>query len=70
MKSNQTIFYVLKSAFKFWLILLFAVTSQLLYAQVSGTITDASTNEALIGASVVIKGTSIGTTTDSFLCRL
>ncbi|MGN1265866.1 MAG: carboxypeptidase-like regulatory domain-containing protein, partial [Muribaculaceae bacterium] len=37
-----------------------------LWAQkvVTGTITDASTKEALIGASVVVKGTSIGAATD------
>lgn len=33
-------------------------------AQVSGVVTDASTGEALIGASVFVKGTSVGTITD------
>ncbi|HJW30093.1 MAG TPA: carboxypeptidase-like regulatory domain-containing protein, partial [Saprospiraceae bacterium] len=31
---------------------------------ISGTITDAATNEPLIGANVVIKGTTTGTVTD------
>ena len=35
-----------------------------LLAQISGTITDAANGEPLIGASVVIKGTSTGTVTD------
>lgn len=35
-----------------------------LHAQISGTITDAETNEPLIGASVILQGTSIGTITD------
>lgn len=40
--------------------------SAFMYGQgsISGTILDTDNNEALIGASVVIKGTSIGTVTD------
>ncbi len=34
------------------------------YAQVSGVVTDAETGDPLIGASVLIKGTSTGTVTD------
>ena len=47
------------------LVLAMACTSAL-WAQkvVTGTITDASTKEALIGASVIVKGTSLGTATD------
>ncbi len=32
--------------------------------QTTGTITDAETGEPLVGAQVMVKGTSIGTTTD------
>ena len=31
---------------------------------ISGTITDANTNEPIVGASVMIKGTSMGSVTD------
>jgi len=57
MKSNNTIISKI-------LIVLLVFTSHLLSAQVSGTITDTSNNEPLIGASVVIKGAAIGTITD------
>ena len=46
--------------------LLLAVTS-VAFAQniqVSGTVTDATDGSALIGASVVVKGTLVGTSTD------
>ncbi|MGM0739142.1 MAG: carboxypeptidase-like regulatory domain-containing protein, partial [Bacteroidota bacterium] len=33
--------------------------------QVSGTVTDAETDEPLIGVNIVVEGTTIGTTTDS-----
>lgn len=46
-------------------ILLFSLNCQILNAQtVSGIIKDAKTNEALFGATVVIKGTTIGGLTD------
>ena len=35
-----------------------------LAAQVSGIVTDGSTGEALIGASVTVKGSTVGTITD------
>ncbi|MDH3245984.1 MAG: SusC/RagA family TonB-linked outer membrane protein, partial [Saprospiraceae bacterium] len=35
-----------------------------LSAQISGTLTDAETGETLIGATVIIQGTSVGTVTD------
>ena len=42
-------------------------TGLMLKAQtkVSGTVKDASTNEALIGANIVINGTSVGSTSDT-----
>jgi len=47
------------------LLLFFVLQSAWVLSQnLSGTIRDAVTNEPLIGASVVIKGTTIGTTTD------
>lgn len=47
------------------LVLAMACTSAL-WAQkvVTGTVTDANTKEALIGASVIVKGTNLGTATD------
>ncbi len=46
--------------FVFFLLLSGNIFSQSL----SGTITDAKTGEAMIGATIVVKGTTIGTTTD------
>ncbi|MDP6727084.1 MAG: carboxypeptidase-like regulatory domain-containing protein, partial [Candidatus Marinimicrobia bacterium] len=34
------------------------------FAAVSGTVTDAKTGESLVGTSVFVKGTFVGTTTD------
>ena len=49
------------------LVVLFICAAFTLQAQttVSGTVTDAETSEGLIGASVIIKGTTTGTTTDN-----
>ncbi len=40
------------------------LTGPSMFAQVTGTVTDAQTGDALIGASVVIQGTTVGTVTD------
>lgn len=49
------------------ILLLFAFTHVSTFAQVSlsGKLTDAQNNEALVGASVLVKGTSNGTTTNT-----
>ncbi len=50
------------------LLLAFVVTTFALFAQtktISGTITDATTKEPLVGATVLVKGTQTGTTTDA-----
>lgn len=52
---------------KYLLLLVLAVTcTSALWAQkvVTGTVTDGSTQEPLIGATVLVKGTSVGTATD------
>ena len=58
----------IKNGFYLWCITgLFAILPMVSFAQtnkVKGTVTDASTGEALIGASVLVKGTSNGTITD------
>jgi len=41
-----------------------ALVSTVMVAQVTGVVTDAGTGEALIGASVFVKGTTTGTITD------
>jgi TonB-linked SusC/RagA family outer membrane protein len=46
------------------LVLLFTISFTYSQRNVSGVVTDAKTNEALIGANVLVKGTSIGTITD------
>lgn len=46
------------------LVAMFMATSVFAQSVVSGTILDGSNNEPLIGASVSVKGTSIGTTSD------
>lgn len=51
-----------------WLILLgclFVLPSALAQTIVTGTVTDATSNERLAGATVQVKGTTIGTTTDA-----
>jgi hypothetical protein len=57
---------MLKSLTKSFLLLVLLFTTSFTFAQrnVSGVVTDAKTNEALIGANVLVKGTSIGTITD------
>lgn len=57
---------MLKSLTKSFLLLVLLLTASFIFAQrnVSGVVTDAKTNEALIGANVLVKGTSIGTITD------
>ncbi|GAA5224769.1 SusC/RagA family TonB-linked outer membrane protein [Membranihabitans marinus] len=49
---------------KIFLILASMLTYTYVQAQVSGTITDAETGEILIGANILIKGSSTGTVTD------
>ena len=44
--------------------LLMVFTSMTGFAQITGTVVDAESNSPLPGATVVIKGTQIGTTTD------
>ena len=46
------------------LLALFALMTQVLSAQISGKITDGETGDPLIGASILVKGTSSGTVTD------
>ena len=46
------------------LFLMLCVFSLSGYAQITGTITDAKTNETLIGASILVQGTDNGTATD------
>ena len=48
----------------FLLLVLFTSTAALAQTEVSGTITDADTGDPLIGASVLVTGTSTGTVTD------
>lgn len=51
---------------KIFLLLTFIVCiSNATYAQVSGRVTDSKTGEPLVGASVIIPGSTTGTTTDS-----
>ena len=44
-------------------VLVMMFTSLTAFAQVTGTVSDAETNEPLAAATVVIKGTSIGVST-------
>ena len=48
----------------FYALLLSLLISAGAFAQVSGTITDSETGEPLVGATVVIEGTTQGTVTD------
>ena len=55
------------SWFRSILLLLLAIAGMTVFGQersISGSITDRSTNESLPGASVLVKGTSIGSITD------
>lgn len=57
----------MRRIFTFFLTFLLGVFVTALYAQthtVSGTVIDKDANEPLIGANVLIKGTTIGTVTD------
>jgi len=53
---------------KFYLILIFILSVSVVYGQeqitVSGTVTDAETDEPLPGVNIVVQGTTTGTTTD------
>jgi len=49
---------------KFTVLLVFLLGSTASFAQITGTILDGETNDALIGASIAIDGTTTGTTTD------
>jgi TonB-linked SusC/RagA family outer membrane protein len=57
---------MLKLLTKQFLLLVFLLSASFTFGQqsVSGKVTDAKTNEPLIGANILIKGTSIGTITD------
>ncbi|MCB9082278.1 MAG: TonB-dependent receptor [Lewinellaceae bacterium] len=57
---------MLKEQTKNLLVLVLVLVASFTYAQrtVSGTVTDANTNEAIIGANVLIKGSGDGTITD------
>ncbi|RYF73277.1 MAG: carboxypeptidase-like regulatory domain-containing protein, partial [Cytophagaceae bacterium] len=46
-------------------ILLFTLSAASAQSVVTGTVTDATSNEVLAGATVQVKGTTIGTTTDA-----
>ena len=51
---------------KYLSLLAFLCFAQMVFAQrtISGVVTDSDTKESLIGANVLIKGTSTGTITD------
>ncbi|HNV51789.1 MAG TPA: TonB-dependent receptor, partial [Tenuifilaceae bacterium] len=55
---------------KLLLLLFFSLSSSLIFSQdkfgISGYLKDSSTGEALIGATIYIKGTNIGTSTNSY----
>lgn len=52
-----------KKALQVSFALMFTLLSSAIFAQVKGVITDAATGEPLIGASVLVKGTAVGTVT-------
>lgn len=57
----------MKKRIQIYLVLLVMGISQMAFAQsvsISGTVTDQTTGESLIGVSIVIKGTTIGTASD------
>ena len=63
----------MRRIFTFFLTFLLGMFVTALYAQthtVSGTVIDKDANEPLIGANVLIKGTTIGTVTDRKSTRL
>ena len=70
MYSNKNIYHLYIKLRLFLLLLLFAglqaetVTAQSVLTVIKGNVTDAVTKESLIGVSVYIPGTSVGTTTD------
>ena len=65
MKSTHLLYSFLKAHLKHGLLsLLFLGICASGFAQVSGTVVDAKSNETLIGASILIKGASDGTATD------
>ena len=49
---------------KLYFLFVFALMTFAMQAQITGTVVDADSNEPLIGASVLVKGTSSGTITD------
>lgn len=55
---------ILYTAKQFYLAFAFLFFGTITFSQISGTITDATTGEPLIGASVVVQGTTNGTITD------
>ena len=62
MKSNS--YSLMRKLVLVAVCLVFGVTAALAQRTISGTVTDAETGEPLIGANVLIKGTSTGTVTD------
>lgn len=54
----------LKLLFTSLIFLLFLISNSSTAQSITGTVRDANTNETLIGASVVIKGTTVGSTVD------
>ena len=60
MKPN----YKYRGAILLWL-MLFSLTFAMAQTTISGTVLDDDTKESIIGASVLVKGTSTGTVTDA-----
>lgn len=62
---NKTI-RIMRQQFQLLLVAIFSMVSISLMGQntISGNITDTETGEPLIGANIIVKGTTIGTTTD------
>lgn len=54
----------MKTYYLFTTVLIFVATIALGQTKISGKVVDPSIGEALIGASIIVEGTSIGTTTD------
>ena len=55
---------MMRQIFKFGLVGAFMLMSSLTFAQISGKVKDASTGNALIGASVYLEGDTRGTSTN------
>ena len=67
MVNTSLIVFIKEINKKLYLLLIFIGLTQILHAQqkiVSGTVKDAISNESLPGATIAVKGTTIGTVTD------